>query len=64
MEIEDKIIKEINKLFGTGGNQLDEKLISKINKLIVYQSVKVADKEKPERDAINYIENKIYDLIK
>ncbi len=62
MEIEEKIIKEINKLIETKESQLDEELISKINKLIVYQSVKVADKEKSEREAINYIENKICDL--
>lgn len=61
MEIEEKIINEINKLIKVEGN-LDEKLMYQINKLIVYQSVKVKDKEKTERDAINYIENKLFDL--
>ena len=58
----EKIIKEINKLTQTKESQLDKELISQINKLIVYQSVKISDKRKSEREAINYIENKIDDL--
>lgn len=41
---------------------LDSKKISQINKLIVYQSVKAFDNDKTDRDAINYVENKLYDL--
>lgn len=63
MEIEEKIICEISNSFSEKGD-LDENLISHINKLIIYQSVKVCDNEKTERDAINYIENKLYDLFK
>ena len=62
MEIEEKIITEIKKNLSdeTG---LNKELLEKINKIIVYQSVNVTEKEKTERDAINYIENKLYDLI-
>ena len=55
---------EINKLIKNSDNQLDEELVHKINKLIVYQSVKVSDKDKKETEAITFIENKIFDLIK
>ncbi len=61
MEIEEKIIQEISNSFLEQEN-LDKDKISKINKLIVYQSVKVFDNEKTDRDALNYIENKLYDL--
>jgi hypothetical protein len=61
MDIEEKIINEIHKFF-TEKNNLDANKINKINKLIVYQSVKTFDREKTEREAINYIENKLYDL--
>jgi len=64
MEIEDKIIVEINKLIKNSDNELDEELVNKINKLLVCQSVKVSDKDKKETDAITFIENKIFDLIK
>mgnify|MGYP006292791685 CR=1 FL=1 len=63
MEIEDKIIMEINKHL-TDMSELDETLLAKVNKMIVFQSVSVTEKEKLERDAINYIENKLYDLLK
>ena len=62
MEIEEKIIKEIQKHLGDI-KKPDNYLLEKINKLIVYQSVMVTEKEKTDRDAINYIENKLYDLI-
>lgn len=61
MEIEEKIIQEISNLFQEKEN-LDNKTLSQINKLIVYQSVKAFDNEKTDRDAINYVENKLYDL--
>ena len=61
MEIEEKIIQEISNLFQEEEN-LDNKKLSQINKLIVYQSVKAFDNEKTDRDAINYVENKLYDL--
>jgi hypothetical protein len=61
MEIEEKIIQEINNLLQKKEN-LDSDKLSQINKLIVYQSVKAFDKEKTDRDAINYVENKLYDL--
>lgn len=62
MEIEEKIIKEIQKHLGDI-KVLDNDLLEKINKLIVFQSVMVTEKEKTDRDAINYIENKLYDFI-
>jgi hypothetical protein len=62
MEIEEKIIKEIQKHLGDI-KELDNDLLEKINKLIVFQSVMVTEKEKTDRDAINYIENKLYDFI-
>lgn len=61
MEIEEKIIDEINNFF-TDEGKLDKSVLSQINKLIIYQSVQVTDKEKTDKDAINYIENKLYDL--
>ena len=61
MEIEEKIIDEINNSF-TDEGKLDKSVLSQINKLIIYQSVQVTDKEKTDKDAINYIENKLYDL--
>jgi len=61
MEIEEKIIQEISNLFQENEN-LDNKKLSQINKLIVYQSIKAFDNEKTDRDAINYVENKLYDL--
>lgn len=62
MEIEERIITEIKKNL-SDDKGLNEDLLEKINKLIVYQSVMVTEKEKTERDAITYIENKVYDLI-
>lgn len=61
MEIEEKIIQEINNLFQEK-EKLDSKKLIQINKLIVYQSVKAFDNEKTDRDAVNYVENKLYDL--
>lgn len=61
MEIEEKIIQEISNLFQEKEN-LESKKISQINKLIVYQSVQAYDNEKTNRDAVNYVENKLYDL--
>jgi hypothetical protein len=62
MEIEEKIIAEIKKHIGDA-QALEADKIEKINKLIVYQSVTVTEKEKSDRDAISYIENKLYDII-
>lgn len=63
MEIEEKIIKEIDNNIGEIQG-LEKDLLDKINKLIVYQSVMVTEKEKTDRDATNYIENKLYDFAK
>ena len=60
MEIEEKIITEISNHIGEV-QDLKPDLLEKINKLIVYQSVMVTEKEKTDRDATNYIENKLYD---
>ncbi len=66
MEIEEKIIKEIKKASNDFKNDidLDIDLIDKVNKLIVYQSTSVTDREKLEKDALVYLENKIFDIIK
>jgi hypothetical protein len=61
MEIEEKIITEITHHMGDV-EDLKPDLLEKINKLIVYQSVMVTEKEKIDRDAISYIENKLYDF--
>jgi hypothetical protein len=61
MEIEEKIITEISHHIGDAEG-LKPDLLEKINKLIVYQSVMVTEKEKTDRDAISYIENKLYDF--
>lgn len=60
MEIEEKIITEISNHMGEL-KDLKSDLLEKINKLIVYQSVMVTEKEKSDRDATSYIENKLYD---
>jgi hypothetical protein len=62
MEIEEKIIAEISNHIGEVQG-LETDILEKINKLIVYQSVMVTEKEKTDRDATNYIENKLYDFI-
>jgi hypothetical protein len=62
MEIEEKIISEIKKHIGVA-KELEADKLEKVNKLIVYQSVTVTEKEKSDRDAISYIENKLYDII-
>jgi len=61
MEIEEKIITEIQNYLLNEKN-VDTTLLSKINKFVIYESVKVEDREKTEKDAINYVENKLYDL--
>lgn len=63
MEIEEKIINEIDKNIGEVQG-LEKDLLKKINKLIVYQSVMVTEKEKTDRDATLSIENKLYDFVK
>lgn len=61
MEIEKKIISEIQNYFVKEAD-LDMHLLQEINKMIVCESIKVKDREKTEKDALNYIENKLYDL--
>ncbi len=63
MELEKKIINEIEKNIGEiQGFKKD--LLKKINELIVFQSVMVTEKEKTDRDAVLYTENKLYDFVK
>lgn len=61
MEIEKKIISEIQN-YSVEEADLDMHLLQEINKMIVCESIKVKDREKTEKDALNYIENKLYDL--
>ncbi len=65
MEIEERIILEIEKSFEEIQEEIDKELLKKVNKLFIYKSVKLTeDKEFSNRDAINQIENKLYDIIK
>ena len=61
MEIEEKIISEIQN-YSVEETSLDIHLLQKINEMIICESIKVKDREKTEKDALNYIENKLYDL--
>jgi len=64
MEIEEKIILEVEKqLQGIEGEE-ENKIMGKINNLFVYQSVKLTEKDREFKESINYIENKLYDIIK
>ena len=42
----------------------ENKIIQKVNNLFVYQSVKLTEKEREIKDSINFIENKLFDIIK
>lgn len=61
MEIEEKIIHEIRNYF-VDDSELDMSLFSEINRIIVNESVKVENKEKTDKDALNFVENKLHDL--
>ena len=61
MEIEEKIIHEIRNYF-VDDSELNMPLFSEINRIIVNESVKVENKEKTDKDALNFVENKLHDL--
>ena len=64
MEIEEKIIQEVEKQLQEVEDKGEDKIIQKVNNLFVYQSVKLTEKERELKESINYIENKLYDIIK
>ena len=64
MEIEEKIIQEVEKQLQEVEDKEEDKIIQKVNNLFVYQSVKLTEKERELKESINYIENKLYDIIK
>lgn len=61
MEIEEKILKEIQSYY-VEETSLDSCLLQEINKMIICEAVKVKDREKTEKEALSFIENKLYDL--
>jgi len=64
MEIEEKIIQEVEKQLQEVEDKEEDKIIQKVNNLFVYQSVKLTEKDREFKESINYIENKLYDIIK
>jgi hypothetical protein len=64
MEIEEKIISEVNKQLQDIEGEEENKIFKKVNSLFVYQSVKLTDKEREFKDSINYVENRLFDIIK
>ncbi len=64
MEIEEKIIQEVEKQLQEIEGKEENKIIQKVHNLFVYQSVKLTEKEREFKESINYIENKLYDIIK
>ncbi len=64
MKIEDKIILEVKKQLHEIEGEEEIKTIQKVNELFVYQSVKLTEKEGEIKDSINFIENKLFDIIK
>jgi len=64
MEIEEKIIKEVEKQLKGIEGENEKEIMQKVNKLFVYQSVKLTEKDREFKDSVNYIENKLFDLIK
>ena len=64
MEIEEKIISEVNSQLQEIEGEEENKIFKKVNSLFVYQSVKPTDKERELKDSINYVENKLFDIIK
>ena len=64
MEIEEKIILEVEKQLQAIEGEKENEIIQKVNNLFVYQSVKLTEKDRELKESINYIENKLYDIIK
>jgi len=64
MEIEDKIIQEVEKQLNKIEGEKEKNIMQKVNNLFVYQSVKLTEKDREFKDSVNYIENKLFDLIK
>ncbi len=64
MEIEEKIILEVEKQLKEIEGEEENNTMQKVNNLFVYQSVKLTEKDREFKESINYIENKLYDIIK
>ena len=64
MEIEDKIIQEVEKQLNKIEGEKEKNIMQKVNNLFIYQSVKLTEKDREFKDSINYIENKLFDFIK
>jgi len=65
MEIEERIISEIEKSFDEIEGNDDKELFEKINEIFIYKSVKLTeDKEFLFKDAVIQVENKLYDIVK
>ena len=64
MEIEEKIIQEVEKQLQGIEGEKEKNILQNVNKLFVYQSVKLTEKDREFKDSINYIENKLFDFIK
>jgi hypothetical protein len=62
MEIEEKIILEVEKQLQAIEGEKEKKIIQKVNNLFVYQSVKLTEKDLELKVSINYIQNKLYDI--
>jgi hypothetical protein len=63
MEIEEKIISEVEKQLQDLEGEEEKKIFEKVNRLFVYQSVKLTEKDKQFTQAVNFIENKLIDII-
>lgn len=64
MEIEEKIIQEVEKQLKGIEGEKEKNIMQKVNNLFIYQSVKLTEKDKEFKDSVNYIENKLFDFIK
>ncbi len=64
MEIEEKIISEVNRQLQEIEGEEENKIFKKVNSLFVYQSAKLTEKDRQFKESINYIENKLFDIIK
>jgi len=64
MEIEEKIIQEVEKQLKGIEGEKEKNIMQKVNKLFIYQSVKLTEKDKEFKGSVNYIENILFDLIK
>lgn len=62
MEIEEKIILEVNRQLQEIEGEEERKILKKVNNLFVYQSVKLTEKDREFKDSVNYIENKLLTL--